>query len=52
MRPGSIGSPSLTWLAGSWAGTEATSLTSASTPPAEAPTTTMSWSGMDGPADQ
>jgi hypothetical protein len=38
--------------AGSAAGTEATSLTSASTPPAEAPTTTMSWSGMDRPPDQ
>jgi hypothetical protein len=74
MRPCSIGSPSLTWLAGSrpcrlkmsgralvpvdgtWrttntaagrpAGREAARPTSASTPPAEAPTTTMSWSGM------
>jgi hypothetical protein len=32
--------------AGRSAGSEAARLASASTPPAEAPTTTMSWSGM------
>src|ERR687895_445668 len=75
MCPGLIGSPSLTWAAGSgpcrrrisgsalvpvagrWRttntaagsspGREAARSASASTPPAEAPTTTMPWSGMN-----